>query len=156
MPRNMGDDLEKLANAFYKNLEITPWEFGGIGLDPKRPFGNGDVPEDMLDILGGFKKVKIDDEMVYREKDCEYVTKLYREKLIPYLQLQWKQRRLDAKTSLSDVMSLHNKAGKQYVLLKNYLEDIYDALRGPATNLINILQLFHRKWLEDIKEIDDD
>jgi len=42
--RNKTEDLTKLAEAFYENLEITPWEFGGIGLDPKRPFGNSDVP----------------------------------------------------------------------------------------------------------------
>jgi hypothetical protein len=41
--RNINEDLMKLANAFFDNLQINNCEFGGIGLNYKRPFGNSNV-----------------------------------------------------------------------------------------------------------------
>ncbi len=45
-------DMEKLEKAFFKNLQRDNCEYGGIGIDSKRPFGNSDVECDILeDIL---------------------------------------------------------------------------------------------------------
>lgn len=46
------EDLELLANEFYKNLDRDDCEWGAIGLDCKRPFGNSDMPSDVADICG--------------------------------------------------------------------------------------------------------
>lgn len=58
--RNEAEDLKILATAFFKELFISDCEYGAIGIDCKRPFGNSDVEGDIL------------------------------EKLIPYLREQWK------------------------------------------------------------------
>ncbi len=45
-------DMEKLEKAFFQNLQRDNCEYGGIGIDSKRPFGNSDVECDILeDIL---------------------------------------------------------------------------------------------------------
>jgi len=80
MKRDINKDLELLAQAFFKNLEISNAEFGGIGLDGKRPFGNSDVEGDILDIIGWKYKEEVSDEQY------EYARKLYNDELIPYLQ----------------------------------------------------------------------
>jgi len=78
-------DLKKLANAFFKNLQIDNAEFGAIGLDPKRPFGNSYVEGDILKIIGH--------EPIYKDEwsreQEEYARTLYYKHLIPYLCSQW-------------------------------------------------------------------
>lgn len=44
--------LEKLADAFYENLYQDDCEFGGWGIDSKRPFGNSYVEGDIAYICG--------------------------------------------------------------------------------------------------------
>jgi hypothetical protein len=47
------EHLELLATAFFCNLERKDdCEYGSIGLDCKRPFGNSDVEGDILEIIG--------------------------------------------------------------------------------------------------------
>jgi hypothetical protein len=41
-----------LAHAFFKNLTRDNCEYGGWGVDSKRPFGNSDVEGDVLEIIG--------------------------------------------------------------------------------------------------------
>lgn len=45
-------DMLKLEKAFFANLQRDDCEYGGIGINCKRPFGNSDVEGDILgDIL---------------------------------------------------------------------------------------------------------
>ncbi|KKM26481.1 hypothetical protein LCGC14_1584240, partial [marine sediment metagenome] len=61
-------------------------EFGSIGLDCKRPFGNSQVEKDMFEIIGLNAEIKCPncgDE--WSDDQYDYVRCLYYEKLIPYL-----------------------------------------------------------------------
>jgi hypothetical protein len=50
---NTAKDLAKLAQAFFANVERRDdCEYGSIGIDCKRPFGNSDVEGDILTIIG--------------------------------------------------------------------------------------------------------
>lgn len=91
MERNKVDDLGKLASAFYENLTIFKSEFGGIGLNPKRPFGNSYVEADILEIIGWEPEGRDEeeDEDCYTFKQKEYVRSLYFDDLIPYLKSKW-------------------------------------------------------------------
>lgn len=68
--------LDKLAIAFFKNLEVGRSEFGSIGLDAKRPFGNSSVEYDVLKII----------EVMLSEELEEYARDLYFNRLIPHIQ----------------------------------------------------------------------
>jgi hypothetical protein len=85
MSRNENEDLEKLRTAFYENLIIVNIEYGGIGLDPKRPFGNSDVEADILDIIGWEMEGNNGYETCYSSEQREYAGYLYNLKLIDYL-----------------------------------------------------------------------
>jgi hypothetical protein len=87
--RNEAQDLMILANAFFKELLITNCEYGGIGLDCKRPFGNSDVEGDMLELLECEPEGDDGETECYSSKQREYVSQLYHEKLIPFLREQW-------------------------------------------------------------------
>lgn len=87
--RNEQQDLAKLADAFFENLFISPEEYGGIGVDAKRPFGNSDVEGDILEIIGEEPCWRQDDEFVHSEEQRQYARTLYHEKLIPYLRQRW-------------------------------------------------------------------
>jgi hypothetical protein len=76
--------LQLLADAFFKNLQIDNNEFGGIGLDCKRPFGNSSVESDICHILNL--------EYDYSQELDNYTHDLYFEKLIPYLQKKWSKK----------------------------------------------------------------
>jgi len=101
--RNEEQDLQILANAFFKELTIINMEYGGIGLDPKRPFGNSDVERDMLELLECKPEGDDGEAECFSSKQREYVEILYREKLIPFLRDQMKlkndNRLLRTKTS---------------------------------------------------------
>jgi hypothetical protein len=74
------EDLEKLEQAFWENIERRDdCEYGSIGLDCKRPFGNSDVEGDILEIIGA--KMEGDDgyEKCYSSKQRQYAAVLYDE-----------------------------------------------------------------------------
>jgi len=80
------DDLAVLAEAFIENLTYDPsCEYGSIGTDPKRPFGNSDVEGDILELIGADPE----DGESYSDEQREYAASLYKEKLVPYLQKRW-------------------------------------------------------------------
>lgn len=83
--RNLDEDLNVLAKAFFNNLQITNMEYGGIGLDSKRPFGNSNASYDILELLD--VKMEGDDGEVscYASWQIEYADDLYHNELIPYL-----------------------------------------------------------------------
>ena len=82
--RNRQEDLAKLADAFFENLELDDNEFGGIGVNSKRPFGDSNPEKDILKIIG-WEPEKSDHESYSREQGA-YARELYSEHLIPYLQ----------------------------------------------------------------------
>lgn len=74
--RDKEADLWKLADAFFANLEREQrCEYGGWGLDDKRPFGNSDVHGDILEIIG-YGPV-VDDYVSENQED--YAAELYDE-----------------------------------------------------------------------------
>ena len=155
--RNQKDDLKKLADAFYKNLEITPWEFGGIGLDPKRPFGNSDSCRNMLKIIGWKPEGKNEDEP-YTEKQVDYVYNLYPKRLIPFLQKNWKIY-TGASMSVAEtaVKRIENDRRLRIDRAVHVLTDIFESLNKPARELIS--QLYHlnydwKAWIKACEEED--
>ena len=81
--------LFKLADAFFDNLEIDNCEYGGIGLNSKRPFGNSYVEGDILEIIGLEPDAFDDDRYPIASKQQEeYANELYGE-LIPFLREKW-------------------------------------------------------------------
>lgn len=91
--RDRDADMKTLAVAFFENLERDNCEYGGWGVDSKRPFGNSDVDGDIIDML-----FEDDDDKVYNDQRREdedlrnYVKGLYddlgeylKEKCIPTL-----------------------------------------------------------------------
>jgi len=69
------EDHLKLVNKMYVGY-YDDCEFGAPGVDPKRPYGNGDVYYDMAEILG-IKPTIIDpDDEDYAEFDDEQIALL--------------------------------------------------------------------------------
>lgn len=93
--RNEKEDLKKLASAFFDELTIVHIEYGGIGLDPKRPFGNSDVEADILEIIEWEPEQQDDNSWSWEGGACystaqrDYARILYTEKLIPCLKDFW-------------------------------------------------------------------
>jgi hypothetical protein len=86
-------DLAKLADAFFDNIAYDPaCEYGSIGLDCKRPFGNSSVEGDILEIIGAEMQGDDGDGPCWASHQREYAASLYQEKLVPYLREQWKRR----------------------------------------------------------------
>lgn len=94
MKRDLEEDLKKLADAFYENLEFNDsWEFGSVGVDGKRPFGNSFVEGDILDIIGWEPELEEEDYGCFSEEQMRYARKLYCGMLVPYLKKQWKNHK---------------------------------------------------------------
>ena len=88
--RNEQNDLRLLADAFFQNLEYSDWaEYGSVGVDCKRPFGNSDVEADILEIVGWSPLGQEDGEDFYSDEQRDYARDLYCEKLVPYLRKSW-------------------------------------------------------------------
>lgn len=87
--RNHETDLKLLASAFYENLTISQCEYGGIGLDCKRPFGNSDADADILEIIGWDMEGDDGEDKCYSSEQRAYASSLYNDSLIPYLRSKW-------------------------------------------------------------------
>lgn len=93
MNQNEKRDLKILADAFYKELSfIDGIEYGWVGLDCKRPFGNSSVEDDILDILEIGPEEFEYGEPVYSNRQRDYARELYTEKLVPFLKEQWQKQ----------------------------------------------------------------
>lgn len=88
--RDKREDLKKLAKVFLSNLEINDCEYGGIGVDSKRPFGNSDVDSDILEIIGWEMEGNDGNDSCYSSKQREYSWNLYHKELIPFLNKEFK------------------------------------------------------------------
>jgi len=95
MDRNIEADCRKLASAFFDNLQFEySYEYGSLGTDCKRPFGNSNVEADILDIIGWKPEGDDGDGACYASWQKEYANDLFRVKLIPFLQKEWKRASL--------------------------------------------------------------
>lgn len=89
MDRDRTSDLDRLADAFFKNLEReSRMEYGGWGLDDKRPFGNSSVAEDILEII---EWPPVADDY-YSNEQQEYAHELY-DDLGEHLRKRWAEIR---------------------------------------------------------------
>jgi hypothetical protein len=82
-------DLKLLANAFFNNLDRYNCEYGGWGVDDKRPFGNSFVEGDIAEIIG-LELVDEDDDSEEHEDQIRYLNSLY-DDLGPYLKYKWEK-----------------------------------------------------------------
>jgi hypothetical protein len=83
MTKKKTKDLKVLAQAFFAHLTLSHDEFGAIGLDCKRPFGNSFVEGDILELLGARPEGADGD---WSSAQVAYAYELYQEDLIPFLQ----------------------------------------------------------------------
>jgi len=81
-------DMKLLANAYFDNLDRGNCEYGGWGLNNKRPFGSSFVERDIAKILGWDEDEFIDDNGDMIPEKEAYLHKLY-DDLGPYLQIKW-------------------------------------------------------------------
>lgn len=85
------EHMDKLADAFFEYLERNDYcEYGGWGLDDKRPFGNSCVEPDIAEIIGWDRGSVYENENGYWDKDRrDYLNGLY-DDLGAYLKYKWK------------------------------------------------------------------
>lgn len=84
------EDLMQLANAVIDNLQYHDrCEFGSIGTDSKRPFGNSSVESDMLKIIGWEMEGDDGDDLCYASYQREYVGNLFTEELASFIRDTW-------------------------------------------------------------------
>lgn len=87
MERDKQTDLLKLADAFFKNLEYdNSCDYGSVGVDCKRPFGNSDVEGDILEIIDWKPEGNDGNGTCYASWQYEYARELYCSELVPFLQ----------------------------------------------------------------------
>jgi predicted hydrolase (HD superfamily) len=86
------EHMEMLADAFYENLQLDNVEFGGWGIDSKRPFGNSLVEPDIAEIIGWDREEiwEPGETGDFDEDKANYVRELYYD-LGVYLQYRWAQ-----------------------------------------------------------------
>lgn len=88
MERNRDDDMLKMERAFFANLQIDNCEYGGIGLNSKRPFGNSDATGDILELIGAVPEGDDGYGACWSSKQNEYADGLYGD-LIEWLQRKY-------------------------------------------------------------------
>lgn len=93
--RDREADLDKLADAFFENLEREDrCEYGGWGLDDKRPFGNSYVAGDILELIGWEPEGEWPDSgrTDYSRAQQDYAHGLY-DDLGDHLRRRWSEKR---------------------------------------------------------------
>ena len=91
--RNLAADIDVIAAAVIDALFVDTCEYGAIGVDAKRPFGNSDVEGDMLQLLGCKPDGNDGEDECWSSQQREYVRDIYRRRVIPRIQETWKQRK---------------------------------------------------------------
>jgi hypothetical protein len=81
-------DMYNLSQAFFANLQRDSCEYGAIGVDCKRPFGNSDVEGDILEIIGAEREGDDGDDVCWSSEQRQYAANLYCS-LIPWLQQKY-------------------------------------------------------------------
>lgn len=107
--RNTKQDLQKIAQLFFKNLL---YDDGYIGLSAKYPFGNEDYQEQILEQIDWKPEAPNESAQYYPYTDnqWDYATRLY-EMLVPYLQREyisdysaWKKEERERKNSFKETI----------------------------------------------------
>lgn len=83
--RDRRADMLVIADAFFENLRRDDCEYGGWGIDPKRPFGNSYVDGDMCEMLWGRDRE-------FTEDETDYAASLY-DDLGEFLRKEWQRFR---------------------------------------------------------------
>ena len=78
-------DMLKLEKVFFQNLQRDDCEYGAIGIDCKRPFGNSDVEGDILELIGATPK---GDDGEWGSEQLAYASAMY-DGLIDWLQTKY-------------------------------------------------------------------
>ena len=81
-------DMLKLEKAFFRNLQRDTCEYGAIGVDCKRPFGNSDVEADILELIGLQMAGDDGDSECWSSTQRKYAAEMY-DGLIPWLQKKY-------------------------------------------------------------------
>jgi hypothetical protein len=82
-------DMLKLEKEFFLLLKYGHGEYGGIGLDDKRPMGkSSDVDADILEIIGAVKEGDDGEGPCWSSTQRTYATALY-DNLIYWLQTKY-------------------------------------------------------------------
>lgn len=86
--RDYEDDMMVVADAFFDNLERDTSEYGAIGVNCKRPFGDGDVEGSILRML----EIEPPDvpDADWTAEQRRYVASLY-DDLVDWLPRKWKE-----------------------------------------------------------------
>ena len=86
MERNLEEDIKKLANEYFENIKYhNDCEFGSVGADCKRPFGNSDVEDDILEIIGWEMEGDDGYGLCYSSKQRDYAYDLYTKHMVKYI-----------------------------------------------------------------------
>lgn len=78
-------DMNVLAQMFFSHLRRDRCEYGGIGIDCKRPFGNSDVEGDILEGIGATMEGDDGEGLCWSSTQRRYAASLY-DDLITHLQ----------------------------------------------------------------------
>jgi hypothetical protein len=70
-------DMLILERMFFENLRRDKYEYGGIGVDSKRPFGNSDVEADILEAIGAKMEGDDGEEPCWSSVQRKYAASLY-------------------------------------------------------------------------------
>ena len=90
--RNRVHDLWILADAFFDSLQRDNVEYGGWGLDSKRPLGNRDVEGDILEMIGWEPEGDDGEDKCFASFQRQYAAKFY-DDLGNFFEEQWKEFR---------------------------------------------------------------
>jgi len=90
--------MEALADAFFDYLMRDNTEYGGWGLDSKRPFGNSFVAPDIAEICGFDRDAVYDDDGDEDEGFTDYLNSLYNDLGI-YLRYRWLELKKTARNA---------------------------------------------------------
>lgn len=71
------EDMIKLEKAFFQNLYRDECEYGAIGVDCKRPFGNSDVEGDILEIIGAVPEGDDGESECWSSTQRKYAAAMY-------------------------------------------------------------------------------
>jgi len=85
---NRNNDMLVLEKAFFQNLQRDNCEYGGIGVDCKRPFGNSDVEGDILEFLAKQPEGDDGEDKCWSSEQRAYAAGLY-DSLIDWLQKKY-------------------------------------------------------------------
>ena len=132
--RKEKEDLRLLAKAFFDNISYDgSCEFGSIGLDCKRPFGNSSVTFDILEIIGAKFEEHEKEGDSYSDDQHDYARNLYCEKLVPYL------KKTFSPNAINKTLNLVKKECEYTITNAVSDDDYYDGMVTVSKRILHIL-----------------